>query len=247
VVKNESLQIKMKRTLREMSEAGFPIKGQTKIVVDEKLPFMGYTTNRSGEHVIVVSGMSIKSGLIEGLLIHELSHVYRTETNHPSHNHTLLNQVAKQIQTRYKFSAKYQTKILQDIVNHIQDLYADDIAFQVFQKFPSPLSTPNQMSDFFSSWIKTKPIQLKNKKEEKWINLSIMLNNAFAISNIDRHHIEDVRDRAKNANKLFLCKLDHRLSVRFPYFKRFMTNLEGNVSENEFRTQLLEYVNAFID
>jgi hypothetical protein len=230
-----------------MSGAGFPIRGQTKIVIDKKLPFMGYTTFRSNEHVIVVSGMAIKSGLIDGLLIHELSHVYRTETNHPSHNHALLDQVAKQIQTRCKVSVKYQTKTLQDIVNHVQDLYADDIAFQVFQKFPAQLSTPNQMSDFFLSWIKTKPVQLKNKKEEKWINLSIMLNNAFAISNIDRHHIEDVGNRAKNANKLFLSKLDHRLSAKFPYFKTFMTNLEENVSENEFRPQLLEYVNTFIE
>jgi hypothetical protein len=247
VIKNESLQIKLKRTLREMREAGFPIEGQIKIVIDEKLPFMGYTTYRSSEHLVVVSGMAVKSGLIEGLLIHELSHVYRTETNHPSHNHALLNQVAKQIQARYKLSAKYQTKIFQGVVNHIQDLYADDITFQVFQKFSAQLGTPNQLSDFFLSWIKTKPTQLKNKKEEKWINLSIMLNNSFAISNISRHHIEDVGGRAKNANEIFLAKLDHRLSARFPYFRRFMTNLEENISENEFRTQLLKYINTFLE
>lgn len=44
---------------------------------------MGYSTKRKGGYVIVVSGMALKSGLVEGLLIHEMCHVYRTNMNHP--------------------------------------------------------------------------------------------------------------------------------------------------------------------
>src|SRR5713226_7745912 len=69
-----------------MRKAGFDIGNKVKVVVDPQLPFMGYTMPQGGNFTIVVSGGAVGSGLLEGLLVHEMSHVYRIQTNHPTHN-----------------------------------------------------------------------------------------------------------------------------------------------------------------
>src|SRR5258706_1507154 len=74
-----------------MKDSGFPIKEDVEIAVDEKLQIMGYTTEENGKTRIVVSRWSLYSDMLIGLLIHELSHIYRNETNHPSHNFAIHN------------------------------------------------------------------------------------------------------------------------------------------------------------
>ncbi len=90
--------------LKMMKDSGYEITDQLEVVVDPELPFMGYATKRSGGHVIVVSGMALKSGLVEGLLIHEMCHVYRTDNNHPSHNSELLNSVGHAVIHKYQLT-----------------------------------------------------------------------------------------------------------------------------------------------
>ena len=87
--------------LRMMKNAGFEIPDKLDVLVDPKLPFMGYSTKRGGTNIIVVAGDALKSGMIEGLLVHEMSHVYMTSMHHPSHNRRLLDKVGKQIGRKY--------------------------------------------------------------------------------------------------------------------------------------------------
>jgi hypothetical protein len=176
--------------------------------------------------------------MIEELLIHEMSHVYRTETNHPSHNRTLLNYAARQVVAKFKIHAKYQVKILQEIVNHVQDLYADDISFQVFINDQTEVGSLDQIGEFFRSWIRTEPARLRNNRRKVWLDMAVMLNNAFIVSNLKRHQIEHFERKAAKANRLFLSKIDNNLSRSFSYFRTFMTNLTEEVSEQAFRLQL---------
>jgi hypothetical protein len=76
-----------------MKDAGFEISDKSTVSVDPKLPFMGYSTKKSGKEVIVISGEVLRLGMIEGLLLHEMSHIYRISTNHPPYNSELLNKV----------------------------------------------------------------------------------------------------------------------------------------------------------
>jgi hypothetical protein len=244
--RSKILNGKADNALRMMNNAGFRIKGPVRFVVDEKLPFMGYTMDQEQEHSIVVAGKALSSGMIEGLLVHELSHIYRTETNHPSHNHTLLNGVAAQIAAKSKIHARYQVKILQEIVNHVQDLYADDISFQVFAKNQTRLGSLDQIGEFFLSWTRTEPAQSRNRKMKVWLDLSVMLNNAFVISNLERHQIRHFEQEAIRANQVFLSKIDSNLSESSAHFRTFMTNLKEEISEHEFKQQLLKYMNSFI-
>ena len=197
-----------RNALKLMNDAGFGISDGLRVVVDPKLSFMGYSTRSDGGDVIVVSGMALKSGMIEGLLIHEMCHIYRTNTNHPSHNQGLLNRVGQYVTRKSHLTEDYQIVIVQQAVNHLQDLYADDVAFRVFNR--SEAFPPDQAFDFFLSWINDTPGASRNVKAV-WLNVGIMLNNCFALSNMIRHHVPDVNNRAENRVQKFLSHANERM------------------------------------
>jgi len=225
--------------LRLMRDSGYEIKGKIEVSVDYNLPFMGYSTQRHEGHVIVVSGAALKSGLIDGLLIHEMCHIYRTETGHPSHDHQLLNRVGQHVIHENELDKDYQIRIIQQAVNHVQDLYADDLAFQVFRK--GGAFTPEQAHGFFLEWINDAPLEEKGIRDQ-WQNIGTMLNNCFAISNLARHKIPDIDNQAENAVQRFLSKVNGRMRSEFAYFRSFMTNLTEGITREEFEKDLTEYL-----
>jgi len=230
--------------LEAMRYSGFEISDKLEVMLDPELPFMGYATKRSGKNVIVVSSMAIKSGLVEGLLIHEMCHIYRTEQNHPSHNSELLNTVGHAVIHKNQLTKDYQIKTIQQAVNHIQDLYADDIAFKVFQKSGS--FTQEQAFEFFLDWINGTAITPKTRRD-KWLNTGIMLNNSFAISNLARHKIKDIDNQAENKIQEFLSQINPSMKKEFTYFRNFMANLIENPTETLFKKDLAEYLARTIE
>jgi len=226
-----------------MLDSGFAISGKVEVEVDANLPFMGYSTQRAGGNVIVIAGRAVESGMVEGLLIHELCHIYRTEQKHPSHNKDLLNRVGYHLLHEHELSKDFQVKTIQQAVNHIQDLYADDISFQVFSKVR--VFTPEQAHAFFLDWINDTPLKGKDIKT-RWLNVGIMLNNCFAFSNLTRHKIKDIDDKVQKAVETFLSQTDVSTKEAYSYFRDFMTNLKENVTEQQFENDLTEYLNRLI-
>jgi hypothetical protein len=233
----------VQKALKLMRVSGFAVSGGVEVVVDADLPFMGYSMQRAGGNVIVVAGRAVESGIIEGLLIHELCHIYRTEKKHPSHNHELLNRVGHKVILGFLLKRDYQIKTIQQAVNHIQDLYADDISFQVFNK--AQVFTPEQAHAFFLDWINDTPANGKSIKT-RWLNAGAMLNNCFAFSNLTRHKIPDINDKVQKAVERFLSQSDTTTKEAYSYFKNFMTNLKENVTEHEFEEDLAEYLNKAV-
>src|SRR5439155_18852949 len=86
----ETVRKARQTAIEMMKKAGFDVGTEVKVVIDPKLAFMGYTMPHGGNFTIVVSGGAVGSGLLEGLLIHEMSHIYRIQTNHPSYNGLIL-------------------------------------------------------------------------------------------------------------------------------------------------------------
>ena len=222
-----------------MRDSGFEIKGKIDVSIDPKLPFMGYSTQRAGGNIIVVAGRAVESGLIEGLLIHEMCHIYRTETGHPSHDHQLLNRVGTHVIHENELDKHYQIRIIQQAVNHVQDLYADNLAFQVFKK--GGAFTPEQAHGFFLDWINDTPLKERSSRD-RWQNVGTMLNNCFAISNLARHKIPDIDNQAEGAVQRFLSKVDGKLRSEFAYFRNFMTNLKEDITPEQFEKDLTEYL-----
>ena len=227
-----------------MEKAGYPIKAKIRVVVDPKLPFMGYTVPRGDGFAIVVSGAAVESGLVEGLLVHEMGHVYRISTGHPSHSAAVIDDVVGPF-VRRGMNKDYQQKILHDLVNHIEDLYADDISFRVFEG--SDVFKMDVGSEFFQSWLTPEPVNTGDVQRDMWLNTSIMLRNSFALSNMTRHNIPDTGSKAQAMNRKFLSRMGPGASAQFEYFYRLMVNLKEEVDEKEYRRLLTEYLGRFVE
>jgi hypothetical protein len=231
-IKNHALEL--------MKAHGFPITEEIFIAVDEKLPFMGYTTVRNGKPLIVISKWSIATDMVMGLIFHELGHVYMTEINHPSHDYLLHKKVIDNIwQEKEMYS--YQADIIHSIINNIQDLYADDISFPVYIND----SGKSDLSEFFLGWIR-KPILSPTSKEEAWENAEALLSAAFAKANLKRHKATDTDGKIEKAVQLFLSKLPPKLAKKFNYFEDAMVNLPAKTTDVKFRKLLDEYLREFL-
>jgi len=230
--------------LEMMRKAGFDIGTKVKVVVDPQLPFMGYTMPQGGSFTIVVSGGAVGSGLLKGLLVHEMSHVYRIQTNHPSHNGQILEQAIDNLGKKTVLR-DYQRKIVHDLLNDIQDLYADDISFKVLRN--TPITESDQMTRFLQDWVKDEPAKTRDAAMDGWINASIMTHNARAIAQMARHRVEDIDGQAEQANKRFLSQVLPRISGRFEYFRNLLENLREDMTSEEYRKLLADYLTQFLD
>jgi hypothetical protein len=241
---NEMVDGARQNALEMMRKAGYDIGAKVKVVVDPKLPFMGYTMPQGSNFTIVVSGGALGSGLLEGLLVHEMSHVYRIQTNHPSHNGEILEEAIYSIGKKVALR-DYQQKIIHDLLNDIQDLYADDISFKVLRN--TPIFASDQMTRFLQDWVKDEPAKTRDPVTDSWVNASIMAHNARAIAQIARHRVEDTGGRAQQANKKFLSQVSPRLAGRFEYFRNLLENLKEDMTSQQYRTLLAEYLGQFLE
>jgi len=208
---------------------------------------MGYTSRQSQRHMIVVSGFAVESGMLEGLLAHELSHVYRNITNHPSHNEQIIATLASSFINSHKLNADYQCEVLHQVINHVQDLYADDISIKVLASGENRIFDPTQLGGFFAEWIKDEPVKTEDTLKDQWVNAAIMLNNCFAISNMQRHNIPDYDHKAKSKNDTFLSRINPNAAKKFSLFNNFMVGLREQVNEDEFQREMEEYLEGFFE
>jgi hypothetical protein len=240
----EAVRKARQTAIEMMRKAGYDIGNKVKVVVDPNLPFMGYTMPQGGNFTIVVSGGAVGSGLLEGLLVHEMSHVYRIQTNHPSHNGQILEEAIDNLGKKTVLR-DYQQKIVHDLLNDIQDLYADDISFKILRD--SPIMESDQMTRFLQDWVKDEPVETRDPAMDSWINASIMTHNARAIAQMARHRVEDIDGRAEQANKKFLSQITPRVAGRFEYFRNLLENLREDMTGEEYRKLLADYLSQFLD
>ena len=240
----ETVRKARQTALEMMRKAGYDIGTKVKVVVDPQLPFMGYTMPQGGNFTIVVSGGAVGSGLLEGLLIHEMSHIYRIQANHPSHNGQILEEAVDNLGKKAVL-LDYQQKIVHDLLNDIQDLYADDISFKVLRT--TPILEWDQMTRFLQDWVKDEPAKSRDAVMDSWTNASILTHNARAIAQMGRHRVEDIGSRAEQTNKRFLSQVSPRIAERFEYFRNLLQNLREDMTAEEYRKLLAEYLHQFLE
>jgi len=241
----KKVKVAKDNALEIMKKAGYDIGDVVQVMVDPQLPFMGYTMPRGNDkYRIVVSGGSIDSGLLEGLLVHEMSHVYRMKTRHLSHNGQVIEEA---VNSFGKNVAKYdyQQKIMHDMLNDIQDLYADDLSFKVLRQ--SKILPIEDMSSFLQDWVKEEPSSSGDDRKDRWINAGIMVHNARAIAQMERHKVPDTGNKAAKTNKEFLAKLPRTMSGQFEYFRNLLRNLDENLTEDNYRALLHNYLSKFLE
>ncbi len=227
-----------------MKKSGFGIKSDVEVAIDPQLPFMGYTMPQGRGYRIVVSGGSVGSGMLEGLLVHEMSHIYRMENNHPSHDAEIIEEAIDKIGKQH-LSQDYQQKIVHDLLNDIQDLYADDISMKVIKK--GQILEPGQINSFLQEWVKDEPVDSGDPKRDRWVNASIMVHNARAIGQMTRHSIQDTGGKAAESNQRFLSRIPPAAASQFQYFRDLMINLKESMTRDQYRKLLADYLNRFLE
>ncbi len=156
------------------------------VLVVEDLPIMGATESRASGHRLHVGAHVIESGMLDGLLAHEIGHMVRTEQGHPSHRANLHQRLLESFQVpadqRNGFAAAAGTAI-----NHVQDVYADDLAIEVIGR--------DRIGPFFSDWITRSAV----RGRRRWATLVNEVTVAFALGNMKRHGVppaDGAEDRA---------------------------------------------------
>jgi ketosteroid isomerase-like protein len=240
----ELLEKAAQKAYQLMRYSGFKISSRLEVHVDPELSFMGYSTQKKEGHAIIVSGAALGSGFLEVLLIHEMSHICRSDAQHPSHNPRLLSQVIHDVASRNSLTESYQFEVIQNAINHIQDIYADDIVFQVLDK--TRITSAEQMQEFFLTWINEEPIPQCEMKD-RWQNVDIMLTNCFAASNLQRHDVKDSEAKLERRIQSYLSKTDDVMKRQFAYFRGYMTGLEKEVDEEKFKKGLSVYLEHVIE
>ena len=156
-----------------------------------------------------------------------------------------MNQLAARTSlAKEALSHDYQRKIIYDLTNNIEDLYADDIAVRIIKD--SGILTPDQISSFLQDWVKEETAKEKEATKQRWLNGWILANNARAIAQMSRHEVEDIDGRAATANKRFLSRVDPSMASRFGYFLNLLTTLREDITNDEYRRLLTEYLDNFL-
>src|SRR5207249_836240 len=107
------------------------------------MAIMGATKSKDSSHTLFVSVRAVESGLLDGLIAHEMGHMLRTESGHPSHSAEVFRALSREVRIPRAAEGAFGQAF-----NHIQDIYADDLAFLVFAT-----DGDDRAYEFFSGWI----------------------------------------------------------------------------------------------
>ena len=241
----ETLQAALTSVMDRMRRAGFDVGDGVDAIVDPRLPIMGYTMRgQDGRFRITVSAGAMRSGMLEGLLSHEMSHIVRMRTKHPSHDPRIIEAATAQAGDGVA-TKDYQRKILHDLVNNVEDLYADDIAFKVIRE--GGLWTPEQASEFLQDWVADAPAESRDAQRARWENAWLLANNARAIAQMGRHGVTDIGGRAAAANDRLLSHFGPAARGHFEYIRALLANLKEGITADEYRALLLDYLGRFLE
>ncbi len=136
-----------------------------------RMPIMGATKSAKGSHTLYASLDAVRSNALDGLFAHEGGHMIRTETRHPSHDPAVFRQLGKAIHV-----PRAGLQALGEAFNHVQDIYADDLAFLT--------GFEDRAHEFFRVWIEGNSAR---RSPDRWQNVSRSVTNGFALGNLRRH------------------------------------------------------------
>ena len=138
------------------------------------MPIMGASKFMKDRHTLFVSLRAVESGMLDGLIAHEVGHMLRTEEGHASHDPDVYRTIGREV--RIPRSAE---PAFGQAFNHIQDIYADDLAFPVFAG-----SDGGRAYEFFAGWVENNATM---GGTDRWQNVGLAASNGFAIGNLVRH------------------------------------------------------------
>jgi len=149
------------------------------------MPIMGATQSRvDAGHLIHVSLQAAESGMLPGLIAHEMGHIARTEARHPSHDKVVHDRALARVTVPRAFARGFP-RLARSAIGHVEDVYADDYAI--------PLMLGTQSRDFFAEWVRNAISAAGDRWEEVFGALDV----AFSLGNLERHDLLPAGDRLR--------------------------------------------------
>jgi hypothetical protein len=147
-----------------------------------RMAIMGASKSTADRHTLFVSVRAVESGLLDGLIAHEMGHMLRTEEGHPSHSPEVLRGLPREVRIPRAAEGAFGQAF-----NHIQDIYADDLAFLVFAS-----EGDGRAYEFFAAWVEG---NAGMRGTNRWQNVGLATSNGFAIGNLRRHGLLSPDDK----------------------------------------------------
>lgn len=241
---NEATRSSGRKVLAAMAAMGYPVDAKVEFRYDPELPIMGYSRPLTKGYRVVAGKGAFRDQLLATLLAHELSHVQRMASGHPSHSKAAIRAAYAGLHLDGP-QEPYHDEILHDAINNVEDLYADGIAFDVLRKMDAV--PPDGIGGFFLAWMKSDPEPAQDAREASWRAAHAMLGNARAMAQIKSHGGRPQVQQAKRINARLLESVPGAIAEAQPWFQAFFDGLPDDIAEREFADGLARYVRRFVD
>lgn len=171
-------------------------------LVIERMPIMGATQTTGDGHRLHVAAHAVASGMLDGLMAHEMGHMVLTERGHPSHRPDLHERILAAINIPAARTEAFGN-VAAEAINHVEDVYADDLAIRV-------IGDDARMAAFFSEWVRNSA----RDGGSRWRTVANGVTVAFALGNLARHGIPP-DDGAEDVAAAFAREADVPSLMRF--------------------------------
>ena len=220
--------------LDRMAKEGYPIRSKVRLLVDPNLSFMGYAKEVDGAQHVVISSWALHSDMLEGLLLHELAHIYHTERGSPSHRPKNTTALISESARREGLSGR-ETGYLVESFSHLQNILVDDIVFAAMSE-----REKEQAKTFFAGWItdEASGYQLADSAG--------LVRNAFATASLKRHGLYDGGgEMAARSSKLNRA-LGREAQTKFAALEAFLVQADAGWTQEDFDRNLASYLDMLI-
>ncbi len=171
------------------------------ILIIEDMPIMGASEPLEDAYRLHLGSHAVASGMLDGLIAHEVAHMALMDKSHPSHSREIHQRISRALKVPKPLQAS-MNPIFRLANNHVQDVYADDIAF--------PIIGDGRAGIFFSNWVRNSSVARRSRSETIANEVTV----AFGIGNMQRHGIQpdpivsrQVEAFATNASLHFLPEM----------------------------------------
>ncbi len=224
------------------AQEGFPITRPVAIAIRQDLP-PAATTFRDGEgFVVLVSDRAAGSADVALLLAHELGHVQRMASEHPSHDDDAITAAYAGIAGRLRH--EYQRSTIHHAINFTQDLYADPLALRVARRLD--LVAPGAIEGLIAGFTNDEPYAIEDGLQRRWDQTEDMVGNARAIALARLADAPRARAQAVAAQERYLARIAPDVAREAPWFQARLDDLPEDVTREVFTRLLVAYVRRFV-
>jgi hypothetical protein len=238
------LERSLDKILRDMARLGHPIEGRVRVAVAPGLRANATTVPTPDGYAIYVNPDLIAEGQLDGLLAHELSHVYRMDSKHPSHDDDAITAAYDSLPESAQ-EHEYQRAFVHHAINIVEDLYADGISFVVMRDIGA--LGERSIGDLLDRFVTDESFDIEDEREHRWDVTHDMVSNARGVAMLKRYATPADVARAEAKNARLLAKLPPDIARAAPWFQALFDGLPEDTTREAFTAMLVEYVHRFVD